>query len=264
MVRRGRVGLAQASRFLLAVLALALWNDAAQADTLVIQGSTTFNAELLALHKLEIEAASRHTLKVIPNKSNLGLLALLKGEADLAMISTALVNEAEVVRRTNPGLPVARLQVFPVARTEAALVTHPGNPVRSLSGEDLRRVLQGEVADWRELGGPPLPIRLVAAREGGGVVTSVETAVLGPGRHITAPNQVRVQNGPQVLKVVEQEPGAIGITQAKLVTGRAVQRLQTSLPIEQQLNLVSLGDPSPAMLDVVAACRDVAHAAGLE
>ena len=104
------------------------------------------------------------------------------------MISTALAIEAEIIGRSDPTLPIARLRVFPIARTRAALVVHNANPVRSISNEDLRRVLSGVITDWRELGGQSLPIRIVAVREGGGVVSSVEAAVLGPGtpsRHLT-------------------------------------------------------------------------------
>jgi len=236
----------------------------AYADSVVLRGSTTFSSELMAGHLAEIEAASHHTLTVVPNRSNLGLLALFRGEADLAMISTALANEAEIIGRSDPSLPIARLQVFPIARTRAALVVHSANPVRSISNEDLRRVLSGAVTDWRELGGRPLPIRIVAVREGGGEVSSVEAAVLGPGAHISAPNQIRVQNGPQVVTVVEQELGALGITQVKLTLGRRLNQLATTAPIEQQLNLVSLGDPTPAMLDVIAGCRNAAAASGLD
>ena len=235
----------------------------AHADSLILQGSTTFNSELMVPYRAAIEAASRHRLTVVPNKSNLGVLALFKGEADLAMISTALANEADIIGRSHPELPITRLQAFPIARTRAALVVHAANPVRSISFEDLRRVLSGDITDWQALGGPPLTIRVVAVREGGGVVSSVEMAVLGPGIRISAPNQIRVQNGPQIVTVVEQEAGALGITQRKLVVGRRLNELATITPIEQELNLVSLGDPTPVMQDVIAACR-AAAIAGLE
>lgn len=246
------------------LLVLAILTGPARAGPLVLQGSTTFNAELMAGHREAIAADAHHDIVVIPNKSNLGLLALLDGKADLAMISTDLVNEAETIHRANPDLSLERLQVFAVARTRAILVTHPSNPVQSVSNENLRRVLSGEVTDWRELGGAAMPIRIVAVREGGGVVSSVEASVFGAGRHMTAPDQIRVQNGPQIVKVVEQEPGALGITNVKLTIGRQVKELATAAPLEQQLSLVSLGQPTPAMLDVIAACRKAAAASGFE
>lgn len=250
-------------RWMAAIVLTAMQALPAYADSLVLQGSTTFNSELIVPQRAAIEAASRHRLTVVPNKSNLGLLALFKGEADLAMISTALANEAEIIGRSNPELPTARLQVFLIARTRAALIVHAANPVRSISHQDLRRVLSGEITDWHALGGPPLPIRIVAVREGGGVVSSVERAMLGPGVHIAVPHQIRVQNGSQIVTVVEQEAGALGITQRKQVVGRRLNELTMNPPIDQELNLVSLDDPTPAMQDVIAACR-AAAIAGME
>ena len=242
------------------VAILAALTRPASADTVILQGSTTFNAELVVGHQPDIEHAAHHTLVIIPNKSNLGLLALLKRDADLAMISTALANEQRLLKAADPTLDVGTLQVVVVASTHAALITHPQNPVRSISPHDLRRVLVGEVTNWRTLGGADLPIRLVAVREGGGVVSSIEAAILGSGQHITAPAQIRVQNGPQIVKVVEQEPGALGITQSKLIAGHQVNQVDIGPPIEQQLGLVSLGPPSPTAAAVIEAFRAAAAA----
>ena len=246
----------------LAVAALARPGRAA-APPLRLQGSTTFNSELMAEHKGAIEAAAGVRLGVVPNKSSLGLIALCDDEADLAMISTRLANEMEVVRQARPSLPTGRLQEFEVARTRAALIVHPGNPLTSVSAAGLRRILLGTAVNWREFGGPDLPIRIVAVRAGGGVVATVEAAMLGAGHHVAAPDQVRVQNGPQVVRVVEQEPGALGITQVKLTVGRGVRELGTPAALEQVLLLVSLGDPTPPMLAVINGCRTVASAAGM-
>ena len=76
-------------------------------------------------------------------------------------------------------------------------------------------MLTGEISNWRQLGGPDLPIRIVAVREGGGVLASVEATLLG-GAHISARDVIRVQVGTQIVKVVAQEPGAFGITSSRL------------------------------------------------
>lgn len=225
---------------------------------LVLQGSTTFNLELLLEHQHEVEDASRVKLSVFPNKSNLGLVALLQGRADLAMISVPLENEVGILRLSNPELPFDSLQAFEVARTRATLIVNANNPVRIITDDDLRGVLTGAISNWRQLGGNDLPIRIVAVREGGGVVTTVEAAALGAGQHINAPYQIRVQNGPQVAGIVQQEEGALGITQVKSIGQRRVVELSTKRPFEQVLFLVSAGPPTPVMRAVIDACSAVA------
>lgn len=230
----------------------------ASAATLSVQGSATFTAELMQDHRAEIETLAGHGLRLVTNNSKAGLLALFEVAADLAMISTRLENEVEILRRLAPGLAPERLRAFEVARLPARLIVHPSNPVRAISFDDLRRVLRGEITNWRELGGPDLPVRVVATRDGAGVAATVAGRVIGPGAPITAPGGVRVQQGSQVATVVEQEPAALGLAQRKITRDRAVADLVTPAPIEQELSLVTLGEPTPEAAAVIEACRAVA------
>lgn len=230
----------------------------ASAATLSVQGSATFTAELMQDHRAEIEAVAGHGLRVVTNNSKAGLLALFEGTADLAMISTRLENEVEILRRHSPGLPLDRLHAFGVARLPVRLIVHPDNPVRAISFDDLRRVLQGEITNWGELGGRDVFIRVVATRDGAGVAATVAGRVIGRGAPITAPGQIRVQQGSQVATVVEQEPAALGLAQRKITRGRAVADLATAAPIEQELSLVALGEPTPEATAVIEAARAVA------
>ena len=247
------------NRLLLAVMVVGSAGiSAARSDDLVLQGSTTFATKFAQPYAREVEAQTGHHLEIIPNKSNLGLLALLEHRADLAMISTALENEVEIVRKSDPGLPFERLQAFEVDRVHVALVIHPDNPVRHARLQDIAKILTGEIFNWKQLGGPDLPIRLVAVRNGGGTIASIEARLLGAA-HISAPDAIRVQVGTQVIRVVAQEPGAIGITQAAIVKSSSAIELITDERIEQILNLVSLGDPSPGAKAAIEAFRRIAH-----
>ena len=222
--------------------------------TLVLQGSTTFNTTVVERFGQAVEGETGLKLVVIPNKSSLGLLALLARNASLAMLSTALENEIELLREANPGLPFERLRSFEITRTRAAFVVHPSNPIRSLPLDSVRRILAGEITSWKQLGGGDLPIRVVAVRQGGGVLASVESRLLGK-EHISAPDTIRVQVGTQIVTVVGQEPGAFGITQLSVVKASNAAELATDAPIEQILSLVSLDAPSADAVSVIDALR---------
>jgi phosphate transport system substrate-binding protein len=230
----------------------------ARSDNLVLQGSSTFATSIGRPLASAVEAQTRHHLEIIPNRSNLGLLALFEHRADLAMISTTLEQEVEILGRSNPALPFQRLKTFEIARTRAGLVIHPDNPVHSARLQDIGKILTSEIANWKQLGGPDLPIRVVAIREGGGVLASVEARLLG-GSHISAPDMIRVQVGTQVVRVVAQEPGAIGVTQLTMVNSSSAVELITDEPIEQVLSLVSLDDPSPGATAIIDAFRRMSH-----
>ena len=242
---------------LAAIVAGSAGISAARSDNLVLQGSTTFATGVAQPFASAVEAQTGHHLEIIPNRSNLGLLALFEHKADLAMISTTLERELKILRRSNPDLPFQRLRAFEISRTHAAFVIHPSNPIRKARLQDIGKILTGEISNWRQLGGPDLPIRIVAVREGGGALASVESRLLD-GAHISARDVIRVQVGTQTVKVVAQEPGALGITLLAIVKSSSAVELVTDEPIEQVLNLVSLDDPSPNAVAAIEAFRRMA------
>jgi cell division septal protein FtsQ len=64
-----------------------------------------------------------------------------------------------------------------------------------------------------------------------------------------------VKTAIQLVQVIEQEPNAIGFGQLLLIKQRGLPEVATDAPIEQQLALVTFGDPTPAMQAVIDAAR---------
>ena len=223
----------------------------------MLQGSTTFTDCLITRFQATIEEESEQTLTVIPNKSMTGLVALVQRQADFAMTSTDVESGKAQLSQMYPDVALAGLKTFEIARTRAALAVHPDNPVASISADTLRRVLTGEIRNWRELGGRDLPVRVVFVRDGGGVQASIEAQVLNGGS-ISAPDQIRVQTSAQVARIAEQEPGALGLAQLNVVRRSTAKELATDRAIEQQLSLTTLGEPTEPMRKVIETIRRVA------
>jgi len=97
---------------------------------------------------------------------------------------------------------------------------------------------------------------------GGGVTLSVAGELFG-GQPFTPANPIRVAFGVQVVRVVEQEPRALGVAQLGLTQERQLPELATNKVIEQELNLVTLGEPSPEQQAVINAVRQVAASLGM-
>jgi phosphate transport system substrate-binding protein len=228
----------------------------AAADTLTVSGSTTFNAVVMVPHQKEIETATGHKLIVTPNRTELGVELLLDHQADLAMISTSLQAVTGVLRKSKPGRPFDRLNEVEVQRQRVAFTVHPSNPVRAIRDDKLRSVLLGEIANWKELGGYDLPIRIVMVDNGAGIPLAISTQLL-QGKPIATANAIRVRIGSQTAKVVEQEPAALGLTQANNVRGHNIVEVQTDRPVEQRLSYVTLGSPSGAVQSVIDQTRKI-------
>jgi phosphate transport system substrate-binding protein len=238
-------------------LCVALTTGVAPAGTLVVHGSTTFNSSLMVPYQADIEAVAGHQLRVVPSRSNLGLLALLAGEADLAMISSPLQSEIDLLSREKPDLPWHRLQGFLVHRTRVAFAVNPANPLRGTNPALLRRVLSGEIDNWKDFGGADRPIRVVTPPAGGGVVLSIERQLLG-GQRIAPRHPVVVEFGPLVAPAVARDPDALGLAQLGELQRHKLPELMLNTMIEQQLFLVTRDAPTPAMEAVIDAARRVA------
>jgi phosphate transport system substrate-binding protein len=159
-------------------------------------------------------------------------------------------------------MPYDRLVAFPVSQVRVAFAVNPENPVRKVSMEHIRRVLSGQTTNWKELGGPDLPIRVTYVQPGGGVTLCVAGQLFN-GRQFTPANAIRVAFGAQVVKVVEQEARALGIAQLGLVQEHQLPELVTDRVIEQELSLVTLGEPSPEQQAVINAVRKVVSDLGM-
>ena len=204
-----------AEQMLVAILALCATALVTQAvaETLVIQGSTTFSRRLMEPYKAAIESDSKHELTVIPNKSMPGLIALMEGRAHMAMISASLNSEVEQIKKIMPGLAYDRLQAHSIVSTRISIATHPSNPVRKASLNQIRKILLGQISNWSELGGKDQPIRVVLVGGGGGVTTVVESELLN-GKLPEGPHIIYVKTPVQLVQVIEQETGAVRICAA--------------------------------------------------
>jgi phosphate transport system substrate-binding protein len=232
-------------------------SSVANADTIVLQGSTTFARHLLKQdQRKKIETESGHALTVIPNKSTPGMLGLIEGRAQMAMISAPLATELAALAEAFPGLAVYQLKAHEIARVRISIVVNPANPVRKVTLDQLRKILNGEIKNWSELGGADLAIRAVLVGGGGGVTTVVEGVILG-GQAPSAPNILYTKSPVQLVQIVEQEPGYLGFAQMELANQRHSPELKTDYEIDQVLSLVTIGEPTKAMQAVIDAARRV-------
>ncbi len=225
-------------------------------DMLRIQGSTTFFNHVLKPKQAEIEGLTKARIEAVPNKSIWGVIALLEGRADLAMISAAMDGEIEVARKIAPDLPYDRLRAFQISKVPISFPVHPSNPVRSLTNVQLRKILNGEITRWSEVGGDDIPIRVVATQDGGGTVVAVRSQLLDDGP-IRADFAIRPESARHVVQVVAQEPGAIGIAQHRLAKNADLPEVALETPVVQTLTFVAEAPISDRVKAVIEATQAI-------
>ncbi|MCP5230824.1 MAG: substrate-binding domain-containing protein [Zoogloeaceae bacterium] len=92
-------------------------------------------------------------LQIEPRTSTKGIRTVLLGQADIGGSGRYRIE----------GLPEeTEVKLHPVAWDALVVVVHPDNPLGNIGVGDLKRLLLGEVTNWRQLGGGDGPIRLLA------------------------------------------------------------------------------------------------------
>lgn len=93
--------------------------------------------------------------------------SLLNDEAQIGMASRRILPaEAKELRAAGAGNMVSPDQERIIAVDSVVVVTHPSNPVKELTLEQLRGIYSGQITNWKELGGDDVRITVVASPEG--------------------------------------------------------------------------------------------------
>ncbi|MGW4716251.1 PstS family phosphate ABC transporter substrate-binding protein [Nocardia sp. NPDC004260] len=121
----------------------------------------------------------------------------------------------------------------PLALSLFTMIAHPGVGVRDLTVAQIQDLFRGRIGNWREVGGPDLPVVLVNRIPGSGTRTIFERRLLGgtqperphvsctalKGTVVTAPAQCEVQVTADMRKAVAEIPGAIGYSEFSEAVG---------------------------------------------
>ncbi|WP_294223668.1 substrate-binding domain-containing protein, partial [uncultured Shimia sp.] len=141
-----------------------------------------------------------------------GFADLLADEADIAM-SLREIRPREAQLGYEAGLgdmgDVNRSRVL--ALDGMVPVVSVGNPVSSVSLNQLAYVFAGKITNWSELGGPDAPITLHLMAPQSGFAQAVEDQLMKPSKMSLDESIVRHERNLALVNAVERDPFAIGI-----------------------------------------------------
>ncbi len=117
-------------------------------------------------------------------------------------------------RITLPNTDPSEMHVtmHPVAWDALAIIVHPDNPVSTLSMDQVRDIYEGRITNWKDVGGPDMPLKLFV-REGkiSGVGYAIRQYVFEDSEREFVTEYEFPSTGP-LEQGVEKDPQAIGIT----------------------------------------------------
>ncbi len=186
---------------------LLAWTLFSSAETIRVVGSST-------LLPVVSEAASRfadvqpeRVITVAGGGSGVGVAAMIRGGADLGMISRRLTSQEE--QRLE-----GRVEQVPIGRDAVAVMVSKSvfsAGVRALTVEQIAAIYRGRIRNWKEVGGPERPI-LVIDKEGGRGTRHVFAEVILGDARARAPGAVLVAGSNNEMQtLIARSDRAIGI-----------------------------------------------------
>jgi len=184
------------------------------------------------------ERAGRLRVQVRAHGTGTGTEPLVRGQTDIWMASRqARESDLEAVRKKGVAdVPPLSQFLAPgsehvIALDALAVIVHPGNQLAKVSVTQLRDIFSGKVTRWSQLGGPDLPIAVIARDTNSGTFDTFCTLVMGigdtakcaEGMKAAAPKMF--ESSEDLADAVAANPAAVGFV------GAAYQRSAKAVPV---------------------------------
>jgi len=135
--------------------------------------------------------------------SGVGIAAIINKTTDLANSSRPM-KDSEIVKAKDNGVnPVG----VAFAVDGLSVIANPKNTLKSLTIDQIGQIFRGEVANWKQVGGPDSPITLYGRQPNSGTFVFFREAVV-KGDYSNKMNQMN--GNAQILEAVKKDAGGIG------------------------------------------------------
>lgn len=136
---------------------------------------------------------------------------LMSGTADIGMASRRIKPaEARELKADGAGNMISPDQEHIVAVDSLVVITHPNNPVKTLTMEQLRAVYSGSITNWSQLGGEDKEITVVGRQETSGTNAVFKNGVFGETGLDIKNDVIVAKDNNEVAALVNGDEGALG------------------------------------------------------
>lgn len=226
-------------------------------ESITINGSTTVLpiAQKVAEAYMKENPAVR--ISVSGGGSGNGIKALIDGMTHIGM-SSRFLKDSEVKLALEKGTyPVP----FAVAYDCIVPIVHPSNPIQDITLDQLKAIYQGQITNWKTLGGPDLQIVVVSRDTSSGTYEVWEEKVMKKER--VYPGALLQASSGAIVQAVSKNKYAIGYVGIGYVDatvkalsvggvpGNETTTLDGTYPISRPLYMFTRGWPEGAVLSFI-------------
>jgi phosphate transport system substrate-binding protein len=223
-----------------------------------INGSTTVFPIAQKAAEVYMNKHQDVTISVEGTGSGNGIAALIDKSTDIADASREIKQEEIDKAKANGVDPYE----IPIALDALSVIVNPQNPVNALSADQVRNIFIGKITNWKDVGGPEMPIVVVTRDTSSGTYGAFMELALKKGDQIT--DRAIVQSSSQTVKnTIATTKGAIGYdglgyvdSSVKAISYDGVMpsketAINKSYKLSRHLYMYTNGSPTGAVKDFI-------------
>ena len=169
-----------------------------------IKGSDTIVNLSQKLAEVYMEKNPNVSIAVTGGGSGVGIASLIANRIQIANSSREMKEKEYAQAKENGVIPTE----IAIAIDGLSVTVNSGNPINSLTRDQVGAIYRGEISNWSEVGGPNLPISLYGRQPNSGTYVFFQEFVLGNKDYS---NKMKQMNGnAQIIEGLKTDKGAIG------------------------------------------------------
>jgi len=189
---------------ILLILTLAIGFASARKNQITCSGSTTVLPIAQAAAEAYMNIHPEVNISVRGGGSGVGIAALQNGTVQIANSSRPIKSKEISACKAKGINPSA----YAVANDGIAIVVHKDNPIKNITIRQIKDIYTGKITNWKELGGPSLPIVVISRDVASGTFEVFNEKAL-EGAKVAQSAQLLASNN-AVVSAVGSTPGGIG------------------------------------------------------
>ena len=193
---------------LLGVALLAMMVPVAQAEVVKLHGSTTCQKRIFEPGKDALKKATGIDIELVGNGTGNGLEDLVTGKADASMASEEVADAIASMKAATGKDAPADLKPNVITSDVIKVIVNPANPVNKLSKEQLKGLHNGKIENWKDVGGPDLPVIVVTSHLGSATKKVFQKVIMDGDPYVEGAIEVKTTR--EEIDNVAQLPEGIG------------------------------------------------------
>jgi phosphate transport system substrate-binding protein len=191
-----------------------------QGSKLIIRGSNTLGEELTPQLIAEFKKAHPQVGFDLEFKgTTYGMGALMAERCDLAAASRPVsTNELALAKDRQ-----IEFNDYPVGAYAVAIVVHPTNPIGNLTAAQVRDLFTGRIRNWKDIGGPDLPVHLCIRDPISGTYLGFQELAMD--KEPYALDVKTLTSYEAIQQAVAQDAGAVGYTSVELAAQKSTKAM---------------------------------------